>query len=526
MKYQHVASAVEMQHLDQVVMKEFGLLSEILMERAGLACAQYFMEVFPKPNFKRVLVLSGPGNNGGDGFVIARYLWEAGYEVNILSFSSKRKYKGEAKKNLTLALKLGIPYQVIKTLQEFQKYFVQTNPAVIVDALFGTGLSRNLSGLYAEVIERINKYKIERGTKVFSVDLPSGVSADTGEILGTAVVADVTATFECLKHGLLNYPGKEFAGEVKILSIGYPWRYLYAKGYEPKAIFINEELIKFLFKPRKGYFHKSRAGHLLVFAGSKGKSGAGYLTALGALRAGAGLVTLATPSSLQTIYATMLPEALTYGLPEWEGEPDLPSLEILETLLAGKKALVIGPGFGLKERAQRLLFLLLEKTTLPLVLDADALTILAQDLTILSQNKNPRILTPHPGEAARLLKLNVTEILRNRVYTAQELATQTNSVVVLKGPHSIIATPEGRVYYSPFDVPGLAQGGTGDVLSGIIGALLAQGYNSLESALLGVYLHGKAGKLLSELKGPHGFTASEVANHLPSVIKRMANPYD
>ena len=518
---QFVAESIEMQELDRIMMVEFGILPEVLMERAGLSVAQVIRENFPPKDYRKALILCGPGNNGGDGFVCARHLSEMGYQVLIIIFSQKKKYKGEAKRNLALAQKLGLSIKKINNLKTLKEIFENLQPDFVVDALFGTGLKRAISGVFAKAIEFINALSHKNQIKVISIDLPSGISADTGEVLGVAMKANLTVTFECLKHGLLNYPGKEYAGKIIVCPIGYAWTYLEKANLLPKSRYLTLEYITQIYRPRIGYYHKGKSGHLLILAGSKGKSGAGYLTALGALKAGSGLVTLACPESLQPVFASMLPEALTLALSEVNGEPSPKALNIILENLANKKALAIGPGFGLSEGAFELLKSLLREINLPVVLDADALTLLAKDLTILKDCKAQRILTPHPGEAARLLKKETSDILKDRRSSAIELAKLSASIVVLKGPNTIIATPEGETFYSPFDIPGMAQGGMGDVLTGIIGSLLCQGYSSLESAILGVFLHGASGRWLAKNLGPQGFTASEVAALLPHIYKSL-----
>ncbi|MFN3921775.1 MAG: NAD(P)H-hydrate dehydratase, partial [Caldimicrobium sp.] len=331
----------------------------------------------------------------------------------------------------------------------------------------------------------------------------------------------ITVTFECFKAGQLIYPGKEYAGEVKIIEIGYPWKKIEEEGLAPNRIYLDKKIAKTLYQPRKGFYHKGKTGHLLVLAGSRGKSGAGYLTALGALRAGVGLVTLASTKSLQLTYSSMLPEALTLGLPESDGEVSGEGIDLLLSALFRKKAIVVGPGFGLGSGAKKLLFALLEKANLPLLLDADALTLISEDLELLKRYSYPKVLTPHPGEAARLLSCEPNEVLKDPLLAINTLIERTLATIVLKGPHTIIASPSGKIYISSIDAPGLAQGGTGDVLSGVIGALMAQGYSAHHASALGVYLHGAAAKLLEETYGPFGFTAVDIAKTIPTVIKKL-----
>jgi NAD(P)H-hydrate epimerase len=522
-----VATAEEMQRLDRYVMQELGILPEFLMERAGSAVAETILEKFPPPKFSKVVHLCGPGNNGGDGFVCARHLWNSGYKVEVLCFGEENKYTGEAKRNLEILKTLRIPVTRIQSLEEFSSFLQHFQPEIVVDALFGTGLKRPLSGLYEEVVSLLREAKKEESFKVLSIDIPSGVSSDTGQILGSAPLADLTITFECLKPGHLFYPGKECSGEVKVVPIGYPWRYLLEsqEGILPRTRFLNEEVAKELFRPRKGFYHKGKAGHVLVLAGSIGKSGAGYLSALGALRAGAGLVTLASAKSLQSVYSGLLPEILTLGLPEAEGEIAENSLEVILEALTGKRCLVVGPGLGLGSGPRRVLLELLKRVKVPIVLDADALTLLSDSLDILKSYPYPRVLTPHPGEAGRLLKREPQEILEDPLRSLSQLIELTGSIVVLKGPHTLIGDPRGLVFISSIDEPGMAQGGMGDVLTGMIGAFIAQGYSPFEASALGVYIHGASGRFLRETRGPFGFVASEVAQNIPETLKKLENKY-
>ncbi len=519
----YIANSEEMQTLDRYIMEEFGILPEILMERAGLSVATFIKEVFPPP--KRVLVLTGPGNNGGDSLVCARYLWNWDYKIKVVTLAEETKYSQEAKYNLELLKKQNIFLLKVENLNSFKELFKDFKPDLVIDGLFGTGLKRPLEGLLKEIILFLNTEKESTSVKIIAIDLPSGVSSDNGQILGIAIRADFTITFECLKIGHLVYPGKEHCGEVKVFPIGYPWKFL--KERKPKIIpqrkYLDKVLAKGFFRPRQGFYHKGKSGYLLVLAGSIGKSGAAYLTALAAVKSGVGLVTLASTKSLQSIYAQLLPEALTLGLPEEEGEIAENSLDILLSNLRGKKCLVIGPGLGLGKGPKKVLFSLLETINLPVVLDADALTHLSENLEILKKFSYPKVITPHPGEAGRLLKKETVDVLKDPLRALRELVEATSGIVVLKGPHTLIGSPEGYVYISSIDEPGMAQGGMGDVLSGLIGSLVAQGYPPLDAAALGVYFSGRAGSFLRETLGPFGFTARDVANNLPKILKEIEN---
>jgi len=515
-----VVTGFEMQELDKFVIQEIGIPAEVLMERAGLGVAENICKYYPLQNFKKVLIICGPGNNGGDGMVCARYLWDRGYEVRVILLSEESKYRGEAQRNLNILKNLKIDLKKIQNIFDLKEELKSFSPCLLVDAIFGTGLKREIQGFFYEVIQELNRYKEENQAVTVAVDIASGVSSNTGEILGIAVKADLTVTFELPKIGHLFYPGKEYTGRLEVVPIGFPAKVIEEKG--PQREYLDFDLARKLFKPRRGYTHKGTFGHVLILAGSRGKSGAGLLCALGALKSGAGLVTLASTESLQKIYCTMLPEILTAGLKENEhGEISYEELPKILELSQKKSALVIGPGLGLSEEMKKLFFDLLSKIELPTVIDADGLTLLAESPEVLKNYSAPKVLTPHPGEAVRILKISKEEILKDRLTAAKKLSELTDSIVVLKGPHTVIYAPDGRCVISSVDEPGLSQGGTGDVLAGIIGSLIAQKYEAFEAACLGVFLHGQAGVYLSHNLGPFGYTATQVAETIPAVLKEL-----
>jgi len=512
-----VVSGWEMQKLDSIVIKEIGIPAEVLMERAGVGVSEKLSEMFPPADFPGVLIVCGPGNNGGDGMVCARHLKSKGYQIKVVILCDEDRYKGEAKLNLEIIKKLKIIPRRIKDSSEMSELLESEKPEIIVDAIFGTGLKRKVEGFFAEIINLINRYKEEKKGKVVSVDIPSGVCSNTGRILGTAVKADLTVSFELPKIGHIFYPGKEFTGKLELVPISFPAEVIEKNA--PARYYIDLAWAKSVFKRRKGYVHKGNFGHVLVLAGSRGKSGAGYLAGLGALRGGAGLVTLASTRTLQKIYASMLPEALTLGLEEnFYGEVSLKDLPKIIEASHKKTAFVIGPGLGLSSEMKNLFFEILSCINIPLVIDADALTLLSEKPEILQNYSGVKILTPHPGEAIRLLKISKNELLEDRLYWTKKLAELTEAVVILKGAHSIICSKD-QEGISSIDEPGLSQGGTGDVLAGLIGALISQGYDAFTSACLGVFIHGTAGKLLSEEYGPFGYPASLVAETFPRVFK-------
>jgi NAD(P)H-hydrate epimerase len=512
-----VITGLEIQKLDSIVIKEIGIPAEVLMERAGVGVYEKLVENYPLERYKKVLVICGPGNNGGDGMVCARHLKSRGYNVKLILLCEEEKYKGEAKLNLEIAKKLNLPIQKIKDSSELFKVLEEEKPDVLVDAIFGTGLKRKIEGFFAEVINLINGYKEREKAKIVAVDIPSGVCSNTGRVLGTAVKADLTVSFELIKVGHVFYPGKEYTGKLEIVPISFPADIV--KKEAPERYYIEDCWAKAVFKKREGYVHKGSFGHVMVLAGSRGKSGAGFLTGLGALRGGAGLVTLASTKTLQNVYAVMLPEALTLGLEEnFYGEVSIKELPKIVEACSKKSVLVIGPGLGLSTEMKILFFELLKEINLPLVIDADALTLLSEKPEVLKDYPGFKILTPHPGEAIRILKISKEELMEDRIFWTKRLSELTGAVVILKGAHSVICG-DGKEGISSIDEPGLSQGGTGDVLAGLIGALVAQGYDPFTSACLGVFVHGKAGKILSKEYGPFGYPASLLAETFPSVFK-------
>lgn len=517
-----VVTGSEMQELDRFVINFLGIPAEVLMERAGFGVAEKILSSFSPERYKRILIICGPGNNGGDGMVCARYLWDKDYEVKVILLCQKEKYKGEALINLKILEKLNLSLEEIENISTFRNLLHFYSPDILVDAIFGTGLKRIVEGYFKEVIDEINIYREKKGAKVVAIDIPSGICADNGQILGTAVRADLTVTFELPKVGHFFYPGKEHIGRLEIISIGFPKKVIEEKG--PKREYLDLSWAKKIFKPRMGYTHKGTFGHVFVLAGSKGKSGAGILCALGALKGGAGLVTLGSTKNLQKIYSSIIPEILTAGFEENErGEISYKNLvEILETA-KNKSLLVIGPGLGLSEEIKKLFFDLISQLEIPLVIDADAITHLSENPLILKNYKATKVLTPHPGEAVRLLKVSKDEIMKDRLGYAKKLSEMTDSIVVLKGPHSIVYSSDGRCGISSIDEPGLSQGGQGDILSGLIGAFIAQGYDPFVGTCFAVYLHGEAGRYLSKNLGPFGYTATEVAETIPKILKELKN---
>ncbi|WP_457756361.1 NAD(P)H-hydrate dehydratase [Thermodesulfatator indicus] len=508
--------AREMQALDRYTIEEFGVPGLVLMENAGRGTAELILEYFRPSLSQGALIICGPGNNGGDGFVIARHLAQKGFPVKVFCLAPFEKFKGDALVNLQIIKKMEIPLFLVNNDISVLKQEIKAS-GLIVDAIFGTGLEREVKGHFAAAIEAINQSE----KPVVAVDIPSGLSADLGRPLGIAVKASLTATMALPKVGQVIYPGRHYVGELKIVDISMPKRVI--AELAPPRFLLNESWAANHLKPRGPDSHKGTYGHVAVLAGSSGKTGAAILTCLGALRGGAGLVTLICPKSLNHIFETTLTEAMTFPLEE---ETDIQSLSYqafdkIISFCRDKKAVAIGPGFGIHRETFELVHRLVAHLDIPAVIDADAITALAGEVFHLRRAQAPRILTPHPGELARLLDISKEKIQENRLEIARLAAKETESIVVLKGAATVVASPDGREAVNYSGNPGLATGGTGDVLTGLITALLAQGYEPFMAASLGVYLHGLSADILAKRKGPFGFVAKEVAETLPNAIKEI-----
>ena len=508
----------EMQELDRYTIEEFGIPGLILMENAGRGVTEIILEKFAPEAANGVIIVCGPGNNGGDGFVIARHLAQRGYPVQIFSLAPEEKFRGDALVNLKIVQKMSLPLKYI--LQEHHVSELESalkSAGLVIDAIFGTGLAREVTGRFAKAIDFINQ--AER--PVVSVDIPSGLSAQTGKPLGIAVRATLTATMALPKVGQVIYPGREYVGELHIVDISMPWSVILEKS-RPREWLDMSWAIDTL-RPRHPDTHKGTYGHLMVLAGSTGKTGAAILACLGALHGGAGLITLVCPEGLDPLFEVTLIETMTYPLPYEtpEGSLSIEAYEAVSEFARNKRAALIGPGFGLHPSTVELSQKISAELPLPLVIDADAIRALSGQLYHLRRAQNPRIITPHPGEMAHLLQVNKEEILQNRLHAARAAAREANAVVVLKGAATIISAPDGREAINSTGNPGLASGGTGDVLAGLIASLLSQGYEAFEAACLGVFLHGLAADILAQSKGPWGYGAKELAECLPRAFREV-----
>ena len=517
----YLVTASEMQEMDSQTIDSYGIPGRVLMENAGRGATDFCFDRFPEITTLRVGIIAGRGNNGGDGFVIARYLSQKDVNVTVYLLADPSKLTGDAAANFKLLAPIGVAIDVIPDLKSFDivKDSIR-DKELWIDALLGTGLKSNVRGFFREAIDFINSLD----KPVLSVDIPSGLNSDTGQPCGACIKASATATFAFAKIGHFQHPGAELSGDLKIIDIGIPTHIVEKVG--PKQFLIRSEDIRSFFKPRPQTTHKGRTGHLMILAGSPGKTGAAAMSASAAMRAGAGLVTLGVPQSLEPLVAVRSLEVMTTALPEADGEIlGEVSLDAILELLDRKDCLAIGPGMGQSKRTQSLILQLLQQCRLPMVIDADGLNNLVGVTGVLRQYAGPVIITPHPGEMARLIEKDISAVQEDRIGCAREFAQAFGAHVVLKGAATVIAHPDGFVFTNPTGNPGMASGGMGDVLTGLIAGFIVQGYPVEVACHLGVYLHGAAADTLLTQKGPWGFLASDLINRIPAEISIMStNP--
>ncbi len=513
-------TAARMRALDERAIHEIGIPGVVLMEQAGRGAVRIIEEAGWLGSFDdEVLLFAGKGNNGGDAFVVARVLLLAGFRrVKVVLLATCDTIGGDAKVNLDAFIRLG--GQVEELLSEACWQGLKPSLKIkklLVDGLLGTGLNSNVRGLYATIIAAINQFS----GPVLALDIPSGLNADSGLPLGDAVRATVTATFAFAKPGLFVYPGREYAGHIEIIDIGIPKSWA---DEEDGVRLLTTDFCRPLLPPSpKANGHKGRRGHLLSFAGGKGKAGAGLLAAGAALHCGCGLSTLALPTTVAAHLEGRNPALMLEALPESvDGCLMGLSAVALEALILGKTALAVGPGFGLNRRNSELLAALLSDCCLSMVLDADALTLLAATPEIMPKGRPHTILTPHPGEMARLLKCESRDIQNNRLACARELAVKWGVYVVLKGAGTVIAAPDGALSINFSGNFLLSTAGSGDILTGIIGSFLAQGLSPLAAAQSGVFLHGLIADHLLAAGQTHGVTAVELGRALPGTLSVLA----
>lgn len=523
-------TAGEMRLLDDHAVGAVGIPGVALMETAGRAVFNRLMFHFSaKAESGPTAVVCGKGNNGGDGFVVARCLLNKGFQVSVLLLGNQSSVSGDALVHLRAFLGSGGATIEVDENNKAQAIKEIRRSVLIVDAILGTGLKNDVRGLAAEAIAWINAASSASGSPVFSVDIPSGASSDSGQVYGSAVKADVTVTFAYKKRGHRLHPAAGLAGRIEVADIGIPPNSL--KLIHPGLFEVEEDDFAGLLK-RPPNSHKGVFGHVCVFGGSEGMTGAPGLAAWAALRSGAGLATVAWPlgPGAEERFPLEIMTAPLRRVKEASLENDCGEKVWDETLLPSARrasdladAIVVGPGMGTSAGAAAFLKGILSENGPPVVLDADALNLIAQYDDVWSQNLRKIVMTPHPGEAARLLKTTSAEVQKDRVIAAEKLSKRFDCAVVLKGAGTLIATPGGITILVSLGNPGMATAGMGDILSGVLGAFIARGLDVLTASRLAAYVHAMAGDFAADDKGREGLAASDVVEALPEAVQRIAD---
>jgi NAD(P)H-hydrate epimerase len=512
-----ILNAAQMREADRYTIEDIGIPSLVLMENAGRQVVAAMEAAYESRLDGRVGVLCGRGNNGGDGFVVARTLIQRGVDAAVFVIGSVSDVRGDARINLDILGRLGVTVVEIGDEQSWELHFSEISQCtLIVDAIFGTGLKSALGGMMETVVADINA----SGIPIVSIDLPSGMSPDTPHLVGDCIDASMTVTLAAPKLPLVLPPGEAHAGDVVIADIGIPPDVLESLD-GPHIELLTPEQVRSLVEPRAAESHKGDFGRVTLVAGSRGKTGAAHLAAMGALRSGAGLVTVATPASCLPIVASMAPEVMTEALAEAKNGTVVPAA-VQAVLELRQDVIACGPGLGRGPVIAEFVRSLIERSTVPLVLDADALTVLADDPSCLTgREERDVIITPHPGEMARLVGASVDEVQANRIQMAAEFAATRRVYVVLKGHRTIIATPEGHLFINPTGNAGMATGGTGDVLTGMIAAWLAQLLDAEAACRLAVFLHGAAGDIAEGNEGQVAMTATDLVGYLGDALNQL-----
>lgn len=511
-----VLNAAQMREADRRTIDDLGIASLVLMENAGRQVVAAIEAVHGDLLEQRVGILCGRGNNGGDGFVVARTLLQRGVDVAVFLIGTVADVRGDARINLEILARLGLTIVEIGDGQAWELHFSEVSECgLLVDAIFGTGLNAPLTGLLETVVSDVNG----AGIPIVSIDLPSGLSADSHEPIGPSIEAGMTVTLGAPKVPLVLPPAETRAGDIVIADIGIP-EGIFDSVDGPHLELLTRASVREHLAPRAMDSHKGDFGHVLIVAGSRGKTGAAHLAAMGAMRSGAGLVSVATPASCQDVVAAMAPEYMTEAIGETtEG---LSPAEVDRVVDLGRDVIAIGPGLGTRSGTKEFVRTLVERATTPIVVDADALNAFIGDADDLrGRDGRDVIITPHPGEMARLLGMTADEVQANRVDVARNFATSHRLYVVLKGYCSLIATPDGKVLINPTGNAGMATGGTGDVLTGMIAAWLAQLLDAEAACKVAVYLHGVAGDLAAADEGEVAMTASDLAAHIGDAVMQV-----
>ncbi|UWV47216.1 NAD(P)H-hydrate dehydratase [Acetivibrio thermocellus] len=512
-----VVTPVQMREIDSYTINKVGIPGIVLMENAAVRVTDEILKDYGSLVNKNIVLLAGKGNNGGDAFAIARHLCNKGANTVVFILAAKKDISGDARINLDILENMGVEtVEVLEgnDLTDMEKRLERAD--LVVDGIFGTGLKGGVKGFRGNVIKLVN----QKNKPVIAVDIPSGVDGETGEIEGECIKAYKTVTFGYPKFGHFLHPGCEFVGELVVADISIPDSV--AQNFDIKSYVTDKETVSRLIPGRKADSNKGDYGRVLIITGSTGMTGAGCLAGTASLRSGTGLLYLGVPKTLSFIYECNLTEAVTLPLEdENKGFLTKECIPMLLEYMEKMDAVAIGPGLSTKEDVEDVVFSVVENCKVPMVIDADGLNLISRNLPVLKKARAPVVLTPHPGEMARLTGLSIGEIQKRRVGTAREFSEKWGVTTVLKGAKTVVASYDGRVFINPTGNSGMSTGGTGDVLTGIIASFIGQGLDPVDAAVAGVYLHGLCGDRVANVKGEHGLVAGDLAEEIPYAIKSL-----
>jgi len=512
-----VVTSQEMRAIDRAAIEGLGITGAVLMENAGRGVFIHLTDFTEGVEGLRALVVCGKGNNGGDGLVVARHLANHGADVRIALLGKTSEVQGDAKMNLDIARTMELPISEIVDEKGLALLADSISGSdVIVDAIFGTGFSGKAEGLYASVIDRMNS----SDSPIIAIDCPSGLNVDTGRPESACIEADLTVTMALLKRGHLLYPGADLCGEVAVVDIGIPPSLV--EQQKIRLATLEEDEARLLIPQRPRDAHKGDCGLVYLLAGSVGFTGAGAMAGLSALRAGAGLVTWGLPLSLNDAMEAKLTELMTNPLPETSARSlSVKALAESEAFIKKATVLALGPGISTHPETAEMVHQAVSTLTLPMVIDADGLNCLALKKGWKKDSRSELVLTPHPGEMARLLGITTEEVQKNRITITEQAAREFGATVVLKGAPTIIAQPGQDTFINTTGNPGMATAGSGDVLTGLIAGFMAQGLSGYSAAKLGVYVHGLAGDLAAKEKTEFGMISGDILDKVPEALKSL-----
>ncbi len=504
-----------MREIDRAATEKGAVPSIILMENAAIACVNELKKDFDIEK-KSVAVFCGKGNNGGDGLAIARHLYNSGVDVSIFLVNGS-EFQGDAAINFDIVKNMNIHIDAI-TDTEGLDYIIRSFD-IVIDAILGTGITGTVRGMAYDVIKAIN----ENAKYILSVDVPSGINSDSGEICGVCVNADKTVTFAGYKIGMLMYPAADFVGETVVDGISIPQHIIDDENLQINVT--DAEFVRSLIKPRSSNSHKGDYGKLLIIAGSEGMSGAAYMSAQAALASGAGLITLACCRSVNTALEAKTSEVMTLPLDDKDGHISRTAISKLSAQLDRADAVLIGPGLGRSSDVAEVVRYVLKNSRVPVIVDADAINAVSEDTAILSECACDLIFTPHAAEMARLTKLDISYIQSNRIEVSREFAEENGAVLLLKGSHTVVTAPSLTQYINITGNAGMATGGSGDVLAGIVSALTARGIECTAATAAAAYIHGTAGDIAAEKYGMESMNATNILDCLPEAFFRILHMY-